>query len=80
MYHPHISEYTHRVTIDKRLELDHHYDIHSWCRDQFGDDKHCVTWRHALSGTPHMSHEEFSTWLFTNETDATLFRMRWTHV
>lgn len=79
MYYPHLTEYSYRVTIDKHLELEDHWKIAAWCQEQFGDDQHCVTWRHALSGSPHISHPDFSTWLFMEEGDAILFRMRWGH-
>jgi hypothetical protein len=66
-----------RVTIDNHLEWQNHYEISAWCSDNFGGDNHCLTWRHALSGSPSRADPEFSTWLFMHEEDAVLFKMRW---
>lgn len=72
--------YPHRVTIDKMVEWRNHQEIIRWCRDAFGDDKQCITWQHALSGSPSMSHPEFSTYLFLHAEDALMFKMRWLDV
>jgi len=74
---PSNSEFRHRVTIDNYFEWQNHQEISAWCRERFGSDNHCITWRHALSGSPSRAHPEFSTWLFMEEGDAVLFRLTW---
>ena len=73
-----LDNYTHRVSIDNHVEWQHHQQIARWCMQQFGEHNHCVTWRHALPGSPYRSHPEFSTWLFVHESDAQLFQLTWT--
>lgn len=69
--------FPYRVTIDNHLEWRRHHEIGAWCREHFGEDKHCFTWRHALAGSPSRADPEFSTWLFMKEDDAVLFRLTW---
>lgn len=74
---PDRAEFPIRVSIDNHLEWQNHYEISSWCRDNFGSENHCLTWRHALSGAPSRADPEFSTWLFMHEEYAMLFGLRW---
>ena len=72
--------FPYRIEIDNHLEWIMHYDIARWCRTQFGEHNHCITWRHALSGMPSRNDPEFSTWLFLHEEEAMLFKMVWQDV
>jgi hypothetical protein len=75
--YPSTSDFPFRVTIDNHVEWEKHWEISAWCRDRFGDETHCITWRHALSGSPSRADPEFSTWLFMLEEDAVMFRLVW---
>jgi len=75
--YPDTDAFPYRIKIGNHIDWTSHYDIQKWCKNQFGDDNHCVTWRHALSGSPSRLDPEFSTWLFANEEDAVLFKMVW---
>ena len=71
------EDYQFRVVIDNEKEWEFHWEILRWCVQAFGDNTHCVTWEHALSGSPSRGDPEFSTWLFMREEDATMFRLAW---
>ena len=75
--YPGINDFPHRVEIDNRSEWLHHHEMSRWCMDNLGWEGHCLTWRHALSGSPSRADPLFSTWLFMREEDAVLFRMVW---
>ena len=72
-----LAPYPYKVSIDNETELAEHWNIQRWCSDQFGSDKHCVTWRHALPGSPSRLHPLFSTWCFVHKGDATVFALTW---
>jgi len=71
------EQFPYRVTISRWYELEHHRDIMGWCIDQFGIDNSGITWRPALTGSPHVTDRDFSTWLFSNQQDATVFNLTW---
>lgn len=76
-FYPPKEQFPYRVIIDNEIEWRHHHEICKWCNDTFGEDSSLVKWRHCLAGSPSRADPEFSTWLFMDETDATLFRLTW---
>jgi hypothetical protein len=72
-----LQSYPYKVAIDNTKEWQQHWDIMRWCNEHFGNDNHCVTWRHALPGSPGRDHPLFSTWCFQNANDAVMFQMVW---
>lgn len=70
-------EYPHVVVLNNDLEMEKHHEILSWCSDHFGISNVCKTFRPALPGSPSRYEPLFSTWLFTKEEDATLFKLTW---
>lgn len=72
------TRYPYQVTINTTVEMNYHWDIYDWCRDNFGDPGTSDRmFRPMLSGSPAMWDSGFSTWLFVKEEHAALFKLRW---
>ena len=66
-----------KITINRWVEFDKHWDILYWLCDQFGPENNGIIFKHELIGSYSIENPTFSTYSFINQTDATLFNLTW---